>query len=138
LPNCVRFTGLLLLVAALSKTVTLYQDPKVLSAVDPLTGVEYGLLLVLAIVAEVFLGITAIRAPLNLIAIYGIGWLGAGLASYRLLRWAVGITAPCRCLGHFLDWWPWAKKHEEELAVIIVMWVISVSVFSVSRNSEEA
>ncbi len=128
-------TGFVLLVVAASKGVTIHADPKVLTVRDPLLGISYRSVLYLAIIAEALVGLGAIIRPQSTLTFYGLGWLGVGFAGYKMIRWMMGVNAPCKCMGHFLQWWTWGAEHEPYLSWGITLWLIGLSILCLFRQS---
>lgn len=131
----IRCAGALLLLVAFSKWLSIWEGTEVLAAVDPLTGIRYGTLLTVALFFELCLAYAAFEFPLGWGTLYGIGWLGSGFSGYRLARLHGDIEAPCKCLGHFLEWWPWAKDREEFLAWMILACLLGAALFALPRKS---
>ena len=62
------------------------------------------------------------------------GW-GSGFTGYRLARLHGDIEASCKCLGHLLKGWPWAKDWEVLLAWMILACLLGAALFALLRKS---
>jgi hypothetical protein len=84
---------------SIAKLVSSFGSAKVLLNRDPLLGLEYQKLFVLAGAVEMSVALVCLFASNNALKVALVAWLATCLAAYRLgLAW-IGYTQPCNCLG---------------------------------------
>jgi hypothetical protein len=92
-------SGLVLGVVSIAKLVSSFGSAKVLLNRDPLIGIEYQKLFILAGAAEMSVALICFFASSSTLKATLVAWLATCLAIYRLgLTW-IGYTQPCNCLG---------------------------------------
>jgi hypothetical protein len=125
--SLVCMAGVLMLIVSASKLVSLFSNPRVLEATDPFTGLTYRKVLALAVIVEAVVGCSAALYPRTRFAVLSLGSLGLTFAAYRVARLLMGIKAPCKCMGQFLNWWPWGAQHEDAISWSIIAMILIIA-----------
>lgn len=95
--------GMILLVAAMAKIISSTGHGKILLAVDPLTGFQFG---------DLFRVIGGIEVAVALVCVFSkrislsaglVAWLSTSFLVYRIGLVAVGWHRPCSCMGNLTD-----------------------------------
>jgi hypothetical protein len=123
----IRLTGLLLLFTAATKGKFIFSGAALLQTIEPVTGLSYGILFIAAVTFEAITGFSALLYPQYKYSALAVAWLATALAGYRAIRHAAGIQSPCKCLGDFLNWWPWGVRHESGISWAIILVTITAA-----------
>ncbi|HET7626153.1 MAG TPA: MauE/DoxX family redox-associated membrane protein [Verrucomicrobiae bacterium] len=97
-----RSAGAILLVTGLSKIVSGFGNAMILHDYDPVTGLQFVHLMLIAGLIE--LGVAGVCFSKNQsIAATSIAWLASCFVIYRVGLFSSGWKRPCICLGGFTD-----------------------------------
>ena len=93
---------LILLLMGVAKIIDVINGPRALLSADPLFGIAYGRLMLVAAAAEIGVALACfrMREENRVICILV---LGSALAAYRLGLWMVDWQQPCSCMGRLSD-----------------------------------
>lgn len=92
--------GALLLATGIAKVWSSFGQAKLLAVPDPILGLSFGKLMLLAGLAELVIGPLCLsrrvgpRLKIGLVA-----WMATNFLVYRVGLWCVGWHHPCRCMG---------------------------------------
>ena len=130
-----RFVGVVLILVSASKFFFIFSGAKVLDIPDPLTGLSYRNLHLIAAIAELLVGIPLLVAnpTLKLPSLLA-GWLGVAYAGFRISNWLFDLPVPCKCLGQLLSWWPWAARHETAFAWATIALLVGSSALCIALD----
>jgi hypothetical protein len=95
--------GLILGLTGLAKVWSAFGDVKLLTVPDPITGLSFRTMLLLAAVAELPIAAVCLFAKANRLATVLVAWLASIFLVYRLGLWWIGWKKPCGCLGNLTD-----------------------------------
>jgi hypothetical protein len=107
MPKLVRYyilsVGAILGVAAIAKIVSVFGTARVLLIQDPLIGISFRKLIILAGVVELVIAslcLSTNRLKLNSLMV---AWLSTSFVVYRFGLWWINWQRPCHCLGNLTD-----------------------------------
>jgi len=124
--RAVRFAGLILILLAVSKSISILDGARVLDARDPLFMLSYRSVFTIAIVIEAVVGVITIvlpRQPCSAMLLVG---TSGCFMTYRIIRIVMGIKAPCKCMGRFLEWSPALAGHENAISWATLMLLCAI------------
>ncbi len=96
-------SGLILLITGAAKIWSGLGRAHVLGRVDPILGLSFGHLMLLAGVLEIIVAGLCLAFPSKTLPLILVAWLATNLLAYRLGLWWLGWQRPCNCLGAFTD-----------------------------------
>ena len=97
--------ALLLILTAIAKLIAILQQKPFLTASDGLIPhFTYRDSFIVAIIIEIFVSVFVFVRRRHLFSMVISFWLVAGLLTYRLTKYFMGVLEPCNCLGGVLDW----------------------------------
>jgi hypothetical protein len=86
-----------------AKISAAWGDVPVLQRYDPILGISFTHLMLVAGVLELMVASFCLFVKSRIVSIIAIAWLAAYLATYRLGLWWIGWHRPCPCLGNLTD-----------------------------------
>lgn len=93
----------ILVVTGLAKLWSVSVPGKMLLVADPITGLAFGRLLLLAGLAELAIAGVCVAGRSPGLKLLLIAWLATNFVVYRLGLWWMGWKKPCGCLGNLTD-----------------------------------
>jgi hypothetical protein len=104
LPRCfILMSGIVLGTTAIAKIISAFGTQMFLLQLDPLLGLSFCHLLLLAGAVELAIACLCLftnKLKLNALLI---AWLSTSFALYRAGLWAINWRRPCHCLGNLTD-----------------------------------
>lgn len=94
--------GLILGLTGLAKLWSAFGDVKLLMVPDPITGLSFRNMMLLAAAAELPIAAACFFKPPRLATTW-VAWLATNFLIYRLDLWWMGWKKPCGCLGNLTD-----------------------------------
>jgi len=100
--------GCILLLTGLAKIVSILGNAALLDEKDPIIGISFRHLMLLAGIIELaiaaicFLAIT-VKSHWNRLSAWLVVWFGLTVSGYRLCLVMIGYVRPCKCMGNLLD-----------------------------------
>ncbi len=94
--------GVILAITGIVKLWGAFFGPKIMTTVDPIFGLQFGQLIVMAGLLELGTAFSCLAANSEM-SLMLIGWLATTLAAYRFGLWAIDWHHPCHCLGNLTD-----------------------------------
>jgi len=95
--------GMILGLTGLAKLWTSFGDVKLLMVADPITGLSFRYMMLLAAVAELAIAAVCLVTKANRLATVLVAWMATNFLVYRLGLWWIGWKKPCGCLGNLTD-----------------------------------
>jgi hypothetical protein len=95
--------GGMLALTAIAKLCSTMGNAHILQYSDPILGLQFGQLMLVAGILELGIAITCLIYKIHKLAVYLIAWLATNLLAYRVCLWFIGWHRPCACLGNFTD-----------------------------------
>lgn len=95
-------SGAILLVTGVAKAVSAVGSSEALKMSDPVLGISFRQLLVLAGIAELAVGTICLFMAKQNLCLSLIAWLATSLTAYRAGLWSLGWHHPCPCLGSLM------------------------------------
>lgn len=95
--------GAIFLVTGVAKIWSAFGSARILAEQDPLFGMHWGYLMLIAGISELLVAGIAVFAKFSKPATVLIVWLSTNLLAYRVGFWASGWRSPCSCLGNLTD-----------------------------------
>ena len=99
----VRAAGVILGVTALAKIVSIFSSAPLMLMEDPLLGISFRYLLLLAGIAELAVAVSCFSSRNVKRNILFIAWLSTLFLTYRFGLWLIDWHRPCHCLGHLTE-----------------------------------
>ena len=96
-------TAVILAVTSVAKVWTAFAPTKVLAVADPITGIQFGHLMLAVGVLELVIAGICLFGKSQQLALGLIAWLATNFVVYRLGLWWMGWKKPCSCLGNLTD-----------------------------------
>jgi hypothetical protein len=103
LRNYAISAGLILALTGLAKVWSATGDVKLLSVADPIIGLPFKHMMMIAAVAELAIAAVCLFSRARLLAILLVAWISTTFLIYRLGLWWMGWRKPCGCLGNITD-----------------------------------
>lgn len=91
------------IVTGLAKILAALGDGKVLLVVDPISGIKFGKLMLVAGLVELITAGICIFSESQRWSLVVIAWLSNSFVVYRVGMWWVDWKTPCSCLGNLTD-----------------------------------
>ena len=126
--------GIIVIFTGIVKLFSVFSNAKILEILDPVTGLSYSMLMLLVGIVEAFAGIFVIKYRRMLCASLLLLWLALNILLYKLIFWYQGFSDPCPCLGNVIDYIGIDPDFSENIAFVILMSMISVSVLGILSN----
>jgi hypothetical protein len=98
--NFVLAAGLLLLITATAKIISIFGSARILSQAAPLLPISFRVLLCISGTFELIVALTCLFSKRTLIQLTMIAWLASNFLIYRIALVAIGYHKPCPCLGN--------------------------------------
>jgi hypothetical protein len=95
--------GVVLLTTGLAKLLSISGGAKILALTDPIVGISFRHLLLVAGAVELLVAIFCLSIQRPLFQMKLVAWLATSILIYRLALVAIGWHRPCPCLGYFFD-----------------------------------
>ncbi len=95
--------GVILLITGTAKLFSAFGDAGLLAIRDPVLGIPFGRLMLLAAIAELAIGLVCLFWRRPVFAYTLLVWFSTNVVLYRLGLWLSGWTKPCSCLGNLTD-----------------------------------
>jgi len=99
----IRSAVVLLAIAGLAKVWSAIGRSKVLTVVDPVTGLQFGHLMLAVGLLELAIAGVCLFGKAQKLSLALIAWLATNFVVYRLGLWWMGWHKPCSCLGNLTD-----------------------------------
>lgn len=96
--------GLLFVVVGLAKVTSVFGEAELLGKPDPVFGLVWRELMVVAGLAEIAVGLVCLLGKSRLFRAGSLLFLGSGLLLYRGMYWGAGAKGSCPCWGGLLEW----------------------------------
>lgn len=116
--------GLVFALTGLAKTISALGNSKVLEYVDPIFGMQFSHLMLMAGLLEIVLGLYCLFGRARIINISLIAWLSTFILAYRHALWWVDWQRPCKCLGNFTDAIHLSPQNAEAIMKVILGYLI--------------
>jgi hypothetical protein len=94
-----RIASAVLLTTGGAKLVSAWSAAKVMEVPDPMFGIPFRYLLLLAALAELSVALACMRGGRQPLSFCLLAWLAGSISIYRGGLWAIGWQTPCGCLG---------------------------------------
>jgi hypothetical protein len=95
--------GAVLGITGIAKTISLFGTQMMLIQSDPLIGISFRHLLLLAGVVELAIACLCLFTNKLKLNILLIAWISTSFVVYRVGLWAMNWRRPCHCLGNLTD-----------------------------------
>jgi hypothetical protein len=92
----------LLVVTAAAKSWSVFGESTLLREVDPLFGLSFRTLMVVAATLEIGVAAICLLRP-AVDGLLAVAWLSTAFLAYRVGLWWIGWKKPCNCLGNLTD-----------------------------------
>ena len=99
----IRSAGIILIVTSLAKILSAMGHAHMLEMPDPLFGVAFRYLMLLAGFLELVIGLFCLTETLVKFRLYLVVWIASCFLGYRIALWRIGWRHPCPCLGTWTD-----------------------------------
>ena len=96
-------SGAVLLATGLAKTISALGKSASLQVTDPILGISFRKLLLLAGVLELVISAICFLPAKRRLAVKLVAWISTTFLGYRFGLWLVNWHRPCHCLGDFTD-----------------------------------
>lgn len=93
----------ILLITGIAKAWSGVGHTKILAVVDPITGIQFGHLMLAVGVLELVIAGICVFSKSQKLSLGLIVWLATNFVVYRCGLWWVGWKKPCSCLGNLTD-----------------------------------
>ena len=93
----------ILVVTGAAKAWSAFGHIKILAVADPITGVQFGHLMLVVGVLELAIAGVCLFSKSQKLKLGLIAWLATNFVVYRLGLWWIGWKKPCSCLGNLTD-----------------------------------
>jgi hypothetical protein len=133
----VRIAGIILCITSFAKLISASGTHKVLNVVDPVSGITFRHLMLLAGVAELAIGLYCIFARNSIKATVLIAWAATGFIAYRLSLWWVDWNSPCLCFGNLTDALHISPETADTVAKILLTFLTVGSYLILIYNRKE-
>jgi len=94
-----KSTGVVLATTGLAKTFSAIGGARALDTADPVTGIPFRQLLLLAGLAELLVAFFCLFTDKRRLSLLAAAWLSTYFLVYRLGLWFIGWNHPCKCMG---------------------------------------
>ena len=95
--------GVILAITGIAKVWSGMGNAKFLSVADPITGVQFRLLLVVVGVVELVIALVCFFSKGHKLPLWLAAWLATNFVLYRFGLWWMDWHRPCSCLGNLTD-----------------------------------
>ena len=126
--------GVVLVITGGIKIISAYGDAKILYELDPVIGVSYRLIMILAGITEIPAGVMIIVYRRQLWASLLLFWLSLVITAYRIMFWHADPQEPCPCLGNILDYVGIDNDESHVISMIILIIMLSGSIIGILSN----
>jgi hypothetical protein len=132
----------ILLLMGAAKIVDVLNGPRALLSTDPLFGIGYGRLMLIAAVIEIGVALACLRIKEEN-RVVCILVLASALAAYRLGLWMVDWQQPCSCMGRLSDGLNISPETAGRISLVILAYFlvfgyINIIITNITRRRSEA
>jgi hypothetical protein len=99
----IPITAIILIITGAGKVWTAFGNAKLLTVADPIVGIEFKHLMLMAGVAELAIAALCLFAEAHRLATMLVAWMATNFLVYRIGLWWMGWHRPCSCLGNLTD-----------------------------------
>jgi hypothetical protein len=95
--------GVILCITAIAKIISVFGTQEILMQPDPLIGLSFHRLLLIAGIVELIIGCLCLFTKKIKLSNLLVAWLSTCFTVYRIGLWAINWRRPCHCLGNLTD-----------------------------------
>ena len=95
--------GAILAITGIAKVWSGLGGSKFLAVIDPITGIEFGQLMLVVGVVEIVIALVCFFSKRRTFALGLVAWISTSFVIYRLGLWWMDWHRPCSCLGNLTD-----------------------------------
>ena len=99
----IQSSAVVFAITGAAKVWSVFGGMRVLAATEPLTGLTFGRLLLVAGIVELMAAALCVMHGSALLRVCVVSWLAGSFAVYRIGLWTLGWHGPCPCLGNLTD-----------------------------------
>jgi hypothetical protein len=118
----------LLILTGLFKLSALAFPGKYLFVTDRLTGLSYGVLMLIAGNMELVIAFYIIKCSNNTKSGLALLWFVICVSLYRFGNYIFEIGIPCPCMGHFGSWVGFTPRQTDKMAIYILILLLMCSI----------
>lgn len=119
----VAIAGGLITASGVLKLLSSVGTARILQQLDPVTGLTYQSLFLIAGFGEALAGLYILLSRNSWHKACLLCWITLAFLTYRVMLLLAGGGAPCPCLGRATDWWPWLAAHQEPVTITLLMFI---------------